>query len=81
MGITLAFDPFNTLAFFNGVMLVLVAHSDDAVVAGDGIALAAVVGLDAQPGGSAGKHFPVPPKAPAIYYQHWVPIPRHAPLR
>lgn len=79
--IPLVFYPFNSLAFFDGAVFVLVAHGDDAVIAGDGIALASVVGLDAQPGGSAGEHFPVPPEAPAVHHQHWVPISRHTPLR
>lgn len=80
-GVTFVFDAFAALALFDGAVFVLVAHSDDAVVAGDSIALAAVVRLNAQPGGLAGEHLLVPPEPPAVHHQHRVPKPRHTPLR
>lgn len=80
-GTTLLFCVFNARAFLVSVMFVLVAHGDDAIVAGDGVTFAAVVRFNAEPGGSASEHFPVPPESPAIHHQHWVPKSRHTPLR
>lgn len=62
-------------------MFVLVAHGDDAVVAGDGIAPAAEVGLDAQPVGAVVEHSAVLAEAPPVHHQHRVTEPRHTPLR